>query len=91
MHKLTHNNWAISIFLFALAILTVELDRVVPMSDTMHHLDLVLAIILFLMAGTVYIYQYAQENRDENAWWELASSPQSLTRVARRGIPDYHH
>jgi hypothetical protein len=70
MHRLTDRDWFIPVLLFGLAVVTLELDRVIPIPETMHHLDLALAIILMLVAGAAYICQHAQKNRDENVWWD---------------------
>ena len=70
MRRRTDRNWCIVILLLGLAIITLELDQVTPMSETMHHLDLLLAILFLLIAGAASIYQHAQITHDKNAWWE---------------------
>ena len=70
MRRRTSRNWCIVIFILGLAIITLELDRSTPMSETMHHLDIILAMLFLLIAGAASIYQHAQVASDDNNWWD---------------------
>lgn len=71
MKKHVHRGWFASIVLVVLAIVSSELDNMIPMSRSHHHVIIAASLILILTALANLIYQPAKATtkRSKHAWW----------------------
>lgn len=69
MNKSKSRRWFIPVVLIGLTFLTFGIDSIVPMSNRMHRFDLIIIVLLMLITGATYIYQWAKAH-NEGGWWE---------------------
>ncbi len=72
MNKRSNREWFASIFLVVLAIVSLELDKILPMSRHLHYVIIGGALILILISLANYIYLRAKANNtksSKHAWW----------------------
>ena len=71
MNRQQNRGWFASIVLVVFAIVSLELDSIIPMSQSLHHVVIAAALILILSSLTNYIYQRAKVNTksSKHTWW----------------------
>jgi len=70
MNKRNYSGWFVCLLLLGLSVVVLEMDYLVPMSATPHHLLLVTGILLLLATGATYLYQRARLTSHDRAWWQ---------------------
>lgn len=76
MNRRVNKEWFASVFLVVIAIVSLELDEVLPVSRSLHNLILAMAIVFIFMSLANYIYQRAKAKASvsstkssKHKWW----------------------
>lgn len=71
MKKHVHREWFASIVLVVLAIVSLELEDMIPMSRSHHNVIIATSLILILIGLANLIYQRAKATTksSKHAWW----------------------
>lgn len=71
MNRRVNKGWFASVFLIVIAIVSLELDVLLPVSHALHYMIIAVALILILVSLANYIYQRAKisPKSSKHRWW----------------------